>query len=238
MLSPAHPRSRGENRRHYRPAVWDRGSSPLTRGKRPGRAHGPLRRRLIPAHAGKTPARAGASRRSGAHPRSRGENLVRIATSPVLVGSSPLTRGKRFMMSAVWVVIGLIPAHAGKTRTSAITCRPSRAHPRSRGENLRRPFLCDGRVGSSPLTRGKLTLDFVARGQRGLIPAHAGKTWWTPTGWEPSRAHPRSRGENPHCTLRSPLVGGSSPLTRGKRAVCPQVRNRRRLIPAHAGKTV
>ncbi|EDN80079.1 hypothetical protein ACTODO_00515 [Schaalia dentiphila ATCC 17982] len=52
-----------------------------------------------------------------------------------------------------------------------------------------------------------------------------------------SWAHPRSRGENSGpCTAR-PILGGSSPLTRGKR---PYERGRaepRGLIPAHAGKT-
>ena len=74
-MSPAHPRSRGEN------ATWDwwltppRGSSPLTRGKQCGAALSRALTRLIPAHAGKTslvgPAESGVS----AHPRSRGENL-------------------------------------------------------------------------------------------------------------------------------------------------------------------
>ena len=50
----AHPRSRGENHYEYANPENIKGSSPLTRGKHPGR-HGTARRRgLIPAHAGKT----------------------------------------------------------------------------------------------------------------------------------------------------------------------------------------
>ena len=52
--TPAHPRSRGENRKrhHVTPAVS--GSSPLTRGKRFGRRQVERAHGLIPAHAGKT----------------------------------------------------------------------------------------------------------------------------------------------------------------------------------------
>ena len=50
----AHPRSRGENRHTGRNVVAPRGSSPLTRGKRPSRRSRFQRSRLIPAHAGKT----------------------------------------------------------------------------------------------------------------------------------------------------------------------------------------
>ena len=50
----AHPRSRGENSDPFRMASAVRGSSPLTRGKLPGKQGLHLRPRLIPAHAGKT----------------------------------------------------------------------------------------------------------------------------------------------------------------------------------------
>ena len=92
-------------------------------------------------------------------------------------------------------------------------------------------------MGSSPLTRGKR----AARARRyppgRLIPAHAGKTPTRRLGQSSVTAHPRSRGENPHCTPRSPPVGGSSPLTRGKQGRRDRPPLHRRLIPAHAGKT-
>ena len=52
----------------------------------------------------------------------------------------------------------------------------ARAHPRSRGENLLIELVMEFQVGSSPLTRGKQAHDCEDRGERGLIPAHAGKT--------------------------------------------------------------
>ena len=50
----AHPRSRGENACNREAPRSHAGSSPLTRGKRPGRSDAPYSPRLIPAHAGKT----------------------------------------------------------------------------------------------------------------------------------------------------------------------------------------
>ena len=52
-----------------------------------------------------------------AHPRSRGENSAGRVTQLVHDGSSPLTRGKPKAKLVHCYVTGLIPAHAGKTRT-------------------------------------------------------------------------------------------------------------------------
>ena len=53
------------------------------------------------------------------------------------------------------IALGLIPAHAGKTRGKAHRRRAGRAHPRSRGENLDGYRETYEEWGSSPLTRGK-----------------------------------------------------------------------------------
>ena len=111
-------------------------------------------------------------------------------------GSSPLTRGKLPEDPHDTCVLGLIPAHAGKTRSvaSMSTVRP--AHPRSRGENG--PLPAEGMEldGSSPLTRGKLGGDELVGVLSRLIPAHAGKTLAVVERADDARAHPRSRGEN------------------------------------------
>ena len=116
---------------------------------------------------------------------------------------------------------GLIPAHAGKTsssRTGSVRCG---AHPRSRGENVPTNHLFGRRSGSSPLTRGKLTVDEEAVGVGGLIPAHAGKTAIVGLPVAVSWAHPRSRGENYRSARFQLGREGSSPLTRGKRTSPP-----------------
>ena len=111
-------------------------------------------------------------------------------------GSSPLTRGKRERRPDQLIVDRLIPAHAGKTRIATATIVRHRAHPRSRGENVKCPSLVD-------------------HDQR-LIPAHAGKTRGHSPRPRLSRAHPRSRGENTDGDGASAVAIGSSPLTRGK----------------------
>ena len=74
-------------------------------------------------------------------------------------------------------------------------------------------------------------------GLRRLIPAHAGKTRYTPSPNSRGWAHPRSRGENLN-VMRVTCAGrGSSPLTRGKLLQARERRPGGRLIPAHAGKT-
>ena len=154
-----------------------------------------------------------------------------------LQGSSPLTRGKRVCDTPCLCRIGLIPAHAGKTRLFPLVVAHLWAHPRSRGENICTPALRIIGRGSSPLTRGKLDLEGVRRGGRGLIPAHAGKTPPRAGKAHTSWAHPRSRGENQRVGIWAFTSAGSSPLTRGKRRRGCRAWLRRGLIPAHAGKT-
>ena len=175
----AHPRSRGENGQghHERPPFG--GSSPLTRGKLTNSRYTLVTPGLIPAHAGKTPGRQCPCPYQRAHPRSRGENRALDTLN----------------MCQVW----LIPAHAGKTRRGWMISGCHRAHPRSRGENrsISRPRA--GRMGSSPLTRGKREAETGERVLGGLIPAHAGKTRGRGTCRTRPAAHPRSRGENRSC---------------------------------------
>ena len=92
------------------------------------------------------------------------------------MGSSPLTRGKLEREDGGMSVQGLIPAHAGKTSGEAISVSGRWAHPRSRGENSLAGILSRPPTGSSPLTRGKLRPFWGCELDRGLIPAHAGKT--------------------------------------------------------------
>ena len=153
------------------------------------------------------------------------------------MGSSPLTRGKLRPGIRSRPVHGLIPAHAGKTSIGCVPLTIPWAHPRSRGENPGHTVVRAGLVGSSPLTRGKLTGVSMCVFRAGLIPAHAGKTGPPARPRGQRGAHPRSRGEN-HPRARAPCRSwGSSPLTRGKpRRILRHV-GRTGLIPAHAGKT-
>ena len=152
-------------------------------------------------------------------------------------GSSPLTRGKPRVTPTREGSSGLIPAHAGKTLVKAEYRRPPAAHPRSRGENGHATHVLKGDNGSSPLTRGKLSLVVWGGVVRRLIPAHAGKTRGSPSPSDRGWAHPRSRGENRPMTSMLSDRFGSSPLTRGKRRHHQRRACLAGLIPAHAGKT-
>ena len=121
------------------------------------------------------------------------------------------------MVFATSEILGLIPAHAGKTARTAIPRAPRWAHPRSRGENRPMTAMCAVLLGSSPLTRGKPQSSS----------AWSGRAW----------AHPRSRGENAAEETAVDIHLGSSPLTRGKRRRAAKSWRAGRLIPAHAGKT-
>ena len=237
VFTSAHPRSRGENQFASRRCSSASGSSPLTRGKRDVGQHVGFLSGLIPAHAGKTYATARNLSRPSAHPRSRGENRRRGPGGPRQRGSSPLTRGKLRSAATARMSAGLIPAHAGKTRGSGSLSRPMTAHPRSRGENASGISTRASCGGSSPLTRGKPVYNVFAAVKQRLIPAHAGKTMQRYPDHCGNAAHPRSRGENDERGGIVSLETGSSPLTRGKRAVTPPTLTGWGLIPAHAGKT-
>ena len=154
-LHGAHPRSRGENQRATPTGAPSSGSSPLTRGKPQQQITRIRAQRLIPAHAGKTVSFDFLRFSTRAHPRSRGENAGMLLACYEHNGSSPLTRGKQDDCGRGSLSTGLIPAHAGKTSGSRIAFPATRAHPRSRGENLRARPRNTGSCGSSPLTRGK-----------------------------------------------------------------------------------
>ena len=146
-------------------------------------------------------------------------------------------RGKRTKQRAQFLILGLIPAHAGKTTRPTPSQSKPGAHPHSRRENV----IDDGEArtggGSSPLTRGNLRVVRAGQVVDGLIPAHAGKTSAITTILETLGAHPRSRGENIYVDWQTLHSAGSSPLTRGKRRDNLDSDREDGLIPAHAGKT-
>ena len=156
---------------------------------------------------------------------------------PGIVGSSPLTRGKRVRSLDNLGQVGLIPAHAGKTRPVAGASGWVEAHPRSRGENLAILAAHADGGGSSPLTRGKHVSQGRLNEYDRLIPAHAGKTLSDRHLRTNHPAHPRSRGENDDEQRGYMVDAGSSPLTRGKHRAHLGRHLRSGLIPAHAGKT-
>ena len=115
VAASAHPRACGENASSATDVSTPMGSSPRMRGKHPRRHADISSQRLIPAHAGKTLAKALGDVLSQAHPRACGENPSTIALVVSAAGSSPRMRGKPLLTIPSTHSLRLIPAHAGKT---------------------------------------------------------------------------------------------------------------------------
>ena len=93
VFMAAHPRSRGEHRRHLSSAHGCRGSSPLARGTLLQLGSGDETVRLIPARAGNISSKISCMSSGPAHPRSRGEHKKSQVVLSQEFGSSPLARG-------------------------------------------------------------------------------------------------------------------------------------------------
>ena len=131
----AHPRVGGENRRPHGQSHLRRGSSPRGRGKPFRAVCTAFNGGLIPAWAGKTRRRDDDVSWRRAHPRVGGENDALRRAIEAADGSSPRGRGKLGLQQGVNVGSGLIPAWAGKTRSSMGVTFRCGAHPRVGGEN-------------------------------------------------------------------------------------------------------
>ena len=233
----AHPRACGENSTNHPRPRSSRGSSPRVRGKRLVEFFGRDLARLIPARAGKTPPRPRPPLQPPAHPRTCGENSARSVHRSLASGSSPRVRGKLGEVLPPIARVRLIPARAGKTKTSPQPGPGGTAHPRACGENRRSCTRRPPEPGSSPRVRGKQRWRFRQCQHSRLIPARAGKTRTASAERLDRGAHPRACGENRTACAPSRTTCGSSPRVRGKRDARMRACHRCGLIPARAGKT-
>ena len=116
LMSPVHPRARGEQMAAAARATSGAGSSPRTRGTA-RHSRSPARpRRFIPAHAGNRPCKRAARCPAPVHPRARGEQTTASADAATLTGSSPRTRGTAPDAYRARQRVRFIPAHAGNRR--------------------------------------------------------------------------------------------------------------------------
>ena len=193
--------------------------------------------RIIPAHAGKSDGRRDTPPGTQDHPRSCGEKPAIFATPKYRLGSSPLMRGKARPPPFHPSPAGIIPAHAGKSKSVQRRRCAAKDHPRSCGEKYRRAHSEVDHQGSSPLMRGKASYPVMPKAPKRIIPAHAGKSFPENSKRLIFRDHPRSCGEKHFLPVVLVPVVGSSPLMRGKvRDVRYPVQDWR-IIPAHAGKS-
>ena len=173
--------------------------------------------RIIPAYAGSTTGAPRYARPIADHPRIRGEHMPWGEGEKQHPGSSPHTRGALLGLVDLRCQLGIIPAYAGSTTPSRSPSATDKDHPRIRGEHP---------PSASPSTA-----------PRRIIPAYAGSTFGDVGRGDHRGDHPRIRGE--HDASRPPTgsVGGSSPHTRGARALSVENSKSRGIIPAYAGST-
>ncbi len=128
-----HPRSRGGDFTERVLAEFDRGPSPLARGRLLSAVLADLIFGTIPARAGETPEppRPMIGRRD--HPRSRGGDPFICAVRIEKPGPSPLARGRRYCSRLNRSITGTIPARAGETEIRHPAAGAITDHPRSRG---------------------------------------------------------------------------------------------------------
>ena len=171
------------------------------------------------------------------HPRICGEHALAGIMFSWRPGSSPRMRGTPFVVIAVTVWRGIIPAYAGNTLPVLPNPFSPRDHPRVCGEHGEIDVCMAGNMGSSPRMRGTRQERVERRGRLGIIPAYAGNTRRESTAAQYPEDHPRICGE--HQLVPSQMYGpvGSSPRMRGTRRLHRLLCRRPGIIPAYAGNT-
>ena len=190
-----HPRVCGEHFGTARGGGTHRGSSPRMRGTRICSQCGENCRGIIPAYAGNTNLLPMRRELPWDHPRVCGEHVTPWRDSEAILGSSPRMRGTRTRQILEANTTGIIPAYAGNTLWTELTCAPRRDHPRVCGEHV---LFLIGRCmtpGSSPRMRGTRTCSLHATCRCGIIPAYAGNTApYAPSISQYRGSSPRMRG--------------------------------------------
>ena len=146
-------------------------------------------------------------------------------------------RGKLFEKANESKRKRITPPHAGKTERNRVSSASVTDHPRACGENFRHSRRNTAISGSPPRMRGKPGDDAERPCCPRITPAHAGKTISCSLVRFTQPDHPRACGENGLASFFDAPPIGSPPRMRGKQTDTQQGRERRRITPAHAGKT-
>ena len=129
------------------------------------------------------------------HPRVCGEKQAAVALPQPVLGSPPRMRGKACLTLIIRLLLGITPAHAGKSLPAVLKCPPTRDHPRVCGEKTEYRALVTAHQGSPPRMRGKEFIGQVCIAPKGITPACAGKSLRPDNNPSTSWDHPRVCGE-------------------------------------------
>ena len=150
-----HPRVCGANTNRMSP--WSRrvGSSPRVRGELIDCVVRASPGRIIPACAGRTRKSNTLTASSKDHPRVCGANVIIAVFMSSFPGSSPRVRGERRQRAGCNAGAWIIPACAGRTRSSDAARGRAPDHPRVCGANNSLNTVQRKQFGSSPRVRGE-----------------------------------------------------------------------------------
>ena len=191
---------------------------------------------ITPAHAGKSSSKTPGHAAHRDHPRACGEKYSFDIIVERQEGSPPRMRGKDTLRYILRFLVGITPAHAGKSLRPLVQPLPARDHPRACGEKETENVSTHHRIGSPPRMRGKVVpLEGVVPDNR-ITPAHAGKSCLSAAAPVRGRDHPRACGEKSSIKKTTPAYPGSPPRMRGKEAQACNHGHGVGITPAHAGK--
>ena len=213
--SRVYPRAGGETVETLLDFRHPCGLSPRGRGNPRPDSSLPVRRRSIPARAGKPGDGPAFMPGRGLSPRGRG-NLYRVL------------RGRASM--------GSIPARAGKPISAFVAEKLLPVYPRAGGETSCFVRDISGIWGLSPRGRGNRDPEASNQGVGGSIPARAGKPSGAPAAPPAPAVYPRAGGETDRRLGDRQPHDGLSPRGRGNRLEGRLYDVMARSIPARAGK--
>ena len=150
-----HPRACGEKLKVAHATDSLEGSPPRMRGKVAGLVAGRVFPGITPAHAGKRSRYDDFTSDGGDHPRACGEKSMVRPTGRPYRGSPPRMRGKGIQIMVFSVLVGITPAHAGKSVLVAVWAVEHGDHPRACGEKTTQVVIPNRVQGSPPRMRGK-----------------------------------------------------------------------------------
>ena len=125
-------------------------------------------------------------------------------------------RGKVFKTRRRLTIVGITPAHAGKSYGLFKLDFIAQDHPRACGEKIPDKGLETLPCGSPPRMRGKVNEKHDPRIVIGITPAHAGKRAVATMVAAGIGDHPRACGEKHPRGRHFDTSGGSPPRMRGK----------------------
>ena len=192
---------------------------------------------IIPAHAGLTMHHRVYATSTRDHPRACGAHTAKWRFAEGKRGSSPRMRGSLRFRNIIPAFQGIIPAHAGLTRSLYHRQKTYRDHPRACGAHAYSSTSPDSCGGSSPRMRGSPSRAVLLVRCLGIIPAHAGLTRKVTDPDGKVRDHPRACGAHGASLYFEPEHGGSSPRMRGSHGSQRSISELPGIIPAHAGLT-